>query len=196
MPSCCSRSRGPPPTKFFSPHGYLPTLRTRDSIGPAACHNSARGPSITSPAPAPRRPHALRPKSRPSPPSPHHGRLRLALHAARLPHPTATIERPSSPAAHLSMELAAPVPAQAGADARPCPGGHPRAAQHVGVTAVGPPPFSCGAGQRGRPVAAEEAAASMAAAGRGAARAGRTSPFPIRRARRPLRRLRRQGHRR
>ena len=167
---------------FFSPLHSLPTPGTRDPIGRYRDPPGLIGPSITPPAPAPHRPHALRPKSRPSPPSPHHGRLRLALHAARLPHPTATIERPSSPAARLSMELAAPVPAQAGADARPCPGGHPR----------GRP----GAWQRGRPVAAEEAAASMAAAGRGAARAGRTSPFPIRRARRPLRRLRRQGHRR
>ncbi|KAG2543678.1 hypothetical protein PVAP13_9NG766200 [Panicum virgatum] len=61
--------------------------------------------------------------------------------------------------------------------ARPCPGGHPR----------GRP----GAWQRGRPVAAEEATASMAAAGRGAARAGRTSPFPIPRCRRSGARARR-----
>ncbi|XP_039828871.1 transcription initiation factor TFIID subunit 4-like isoform X1 [Panicum virgatum] len=31
----------------------------------------------------------------------------------------------------------------------PCPGGHPCAAQHVAATAVGSPPFSCGAGPVG-----------------------------------------------
>jgi hypothetical protein len=66
-----------------------------------------------------------------------------------------------------------------------------RAARRVAATVVGPPLFSCGAGQRGWLVAAEEAAASMAAAGRGAARAGRTSPFPVPRRQRSGARARR-----
>ncbi|KAG2658486.1 hypothetical protein PVAP13_1KG257020 [Panicum virgatum] len=51
----------------------------------------------------------------------------------------------------------------------------------VAATAAKPTPVSWGAGQRGRAVAAEEAAASLAAAGRGAARADCTSPSPCRR---------------